>query len=508
MKVLQHRVTSGQAKEVKAELKTLANRAVSTNVLNLGDTGNAVKALQNLLRGVGAYTGPVSGTFDAATEAALKGFQGAKKLTASGALDKKTYAALKSQQLFLKKGKAFAQAAHVGQRGGDILAAEKKLAKLGFLNAKNVDGTFDAATAKAVERYRKADHEVPDKGHAIGNKFYSELSKASNGYEHANYRKRDVTNAKGVKQHKRLDDLTTKTVGSKPVTVGSKGRAVLNIEKHLEAAGYEIGNPSTTFGSRSAAAVKAFQRHAGLPQTGEVDGKTWSKLKGALFAATTGTTPTQSKGEKDGSVLRTEKLLKKLGYKGVKADGLYDGKTAAAVKKFQKKHHIKQTGSVGSGTMKAIQKEVKKQSGGAFAQRVLKLARSQMGNGESPPGSNNQKYSHFFGRGNEPWCADFVSWCYTKSGKKLNIPYTPTLLQYMKNNGTYNRHNPKPGEIVIFDWHPGSGVPAEHTGLVEKVYRKNGQLYIQTIEGNNGDRVRRRNVPVSWSMIAGFGTVK
>jgi peptidoglycan hydrolase-like protein with peptidoglycan-binding domain len=207
-------------------------------------------------------------------------------------------------------------------------------------------------------------------------------------------------------------------------------------------------------------------------------------------------------------VLRTEKLLKKLGYKNVKADGIYDGKTAAAVKRFQKKHHIKVSGNVGGGTAKAIDKAVKAQSGSAFAQKLLKLARTQLGNGESPPGSNHQKYSQYFGRGNEPWCADFVSWCYSKSGKKLNIPYTPTLLQYMKNNGTYTRNNPKPGDIIIFDWHPGSGVPAEHTGLVEKVFKKNGQLYVTTIEGNNGNIVQRRTVPVSWNQIAGFGTVK
>ena len=60
----------------------------------------------------------------------------------------------------------------------------------------------------------------------------------------------------------------------------------------------------------------------------------------------------------------------------------------------------------------------------------------------------------------------------------------------------------------MFDWHPGSGVSAEHTGLVEKVFRKNGRLYVQTIEGNSSDSVRRNTGAVGDSVIAGFGTIR
>ena len=59
------------------------------------------------------------------------------------------------------------------------------------------------------------------------------------------------------------------------------------------------------------AATKAFQKASGLEQTGQVDAKTWAKLKGKLFAAKTGTSPAQRLGERDGSVKKTEKKLKK-----------------------------------------------------------------------------------------------------------------------------------------------------------------------------------------------------
>ncbi|MHB8878682.1 MAG: peptidoglycan-binding protein [Myxococcaceae bacterium] len=479
--------------------------AAGDHRLNLGDTGAAVSAVQRQLKAAGLYLGPVSGTFDDATRAAVEAFQTAKKMGVSGEVGKGTLGALKKVNLFVKDG--FQKSpAHVGQSGTDVKRAESKLAELGFLSKSEVDGVFDKDTAAAVKRYGVADGEVSDKATRIGEKFYSELSKASRSYHHDPYRRREVGK---LKPHARLDELTGKQAArSGGVKFGDKGRSVLNIEKHLEAAGYELGKPNATYGSRTRAAVEAFQARSGLPKTGVVDASTWKKLKGALFAAGTATSPAQRQGERDRAVLGTEKLLKKLGYKKVKADGLYNQATENAVERFQKKHHLGATGNVNARTLKALKKAVASAGQSGFAKKVLDLARSQLGTGETPMGSNHQKYSAYFNRGNEPWCADFVSYIYSKAGKKLNEPWTPSMLQMLRNNGTYTRNHPKPGDIVMFDWSPGSGDSADHTGIVEKVYRKNGQLWVQTIEGNLDNMVKRRNVPVSWSMIAGFGTVK
>ena len=333
MKVLERRVLPKQAKAVKQDVKVLQNRLANiANVLNLGDTGKSVQALQRHLKAAGVYTGAVTGTFDAATEAALKAFQTAKKLTVTGALDGKTFRALKAVNVYVKEG--FKTAAKQGQRGSDILSAERRLAKLGFLNGAKADGIYDAATAKAVERYRKADKQVPDKGRAISERLYKELGKASRGYDKDDVRRRDVTSKKGVKRHAQLDAMVgnaVKKAGKDGLGLGDKGRSVQWVEKHLEAAGYELGAQDKTFGARTVAALKAFQKHAGLAQTGTVDTKTWGKLKGAWFGAATGTSPSQHKGEKSRAVARTEKLLKKLGYKVGNADGLFTANTEKAV---------------------------------------------------------------------------------------------------------------------------------------------------------------------------------
>src|SRR4051812_8533999 len=116
MQVLTRRVLTNEAKEVKAELALLQKATTSNNLLDLGDTGKAVIALQKHLRAAGLYSGPMSGTFDDATKLALQNFQTAKKLPASGAVDLKTLKALKTINLFVKNGLK-SDPAKLGQRG-------------------------------------------------------------------------------------------------------------------------------------------------------------------------------------------------------------------------------------------------------------------------------------------------------------------------------------------------------------------------------------------------------
>lgn len=502
MKVLTHRVLPKEAKQVKADLAVIQRSIKSGDALNLGDSGKAVAALQRQLKNAGVYSGPVSGSFDQATADAVANLQRAKKLEGSGIVGGKTFRALKSNEVFVKDG--FQQRATIGQSGSDIRRAEAMLEKLGFKPGK-VDGIFDAATAKAVERYRDADPQLPDNKKFISEGMFKELKRASAGYNHGPYSRRTIG---GLKQHKRLDDLTAKTAAKGDgIGVGAKGRTVLNIEKHLEAAGYELGTPNAQFGSRTEAAVKAFQKNSGLPETGQVDERTWSKLRGKLFAASSATSPAQRIGERGAAVLRTEKQLKQLGFNTGPADGLFSKNTAAAVRRFQKKHKLNVTGQVGSGTAKAIKKALEKKNGGAQVQKMLKIARKWLGFHEK--GVNGNPFSRHFGRPAEAWCADFVSYLADKTGGKLNTASAHGVAQYLASRGSWKgRSNPKPGDAVTFRWDGNTGAWADHVGIVEKVFRKNGQLWIQTIEGNSGDAVRRKQYPAFSSVINGYGKIK
>jgi len=137
-------------------------------------------------------------------------------------------------------------------------------------------------------------------------------------------------------------------------------------------------------------------------------------------------------------------------------------------------------------------------------EKALKIAKTQLGISESPPGSNKVKYSAWYGM-TGPWCAMFVSWCYVQAGSKKFVrgqryAYTP-YLQYAIRHGWYlfrelHASEVKPGDIVLYDWN-GNGVP-DHVGIFERweSYR-NGTFF--AIEGNtalgndsDGGAVERR----------------
>lgn len=372
MRVLTHRVLPKEVKAVKADRAAVSGSLKAGDALNLGDAGKPVAALQRQLRSAGIYEGPINGTFDAATEAAVKTLQTAKRLASSGIVGGKTLKALKSTQRFVKDG--FVEAARAGQSGSDIARAERMLEKLGYQPGK-VDGVFDAATQKAVERFRKADSKLPDTSTAINQKLSGRLAAASKAYEHAPLSRRVMGK---VKQHDRLDAATARaaTRGG-GVGLGARGQAVLNIEKHLQAAGYALGNANGQFGMRTVAATRAFQKAAGLEQTGKVEAKTWGKLKNKLFAAKTTTSPAQRLGERSSAVKATEKRLEFLGLNPGKVDGEFTRATQKAVEKFQRKHKLDVSGAVGGRTGRVLLKKVKAKKEAANTREVTAYVNGQ-----------------------------------------------------------------------------------------------------------------------------------
>jgi peptidoglycan hydrolase-like protein with peptidoglycan-binding domain len=70
------------------------------------------------------------------------------------------------------------------------------------------------------------------------------------------------------------------TVSASPPTLreGSKGAAVVTLQNKLKAAGFNPGAADGSFGPKTEAAVKAFQKSRGLTADGVVGPKTWDKL--------------------------------------------------------------------------------------------------------------------------------------------------------------------------------------------------------------------------------------
>ena len=138
-------------------------------------------------------------------------------------------------------------------------------------------------------------------------------------------------------------------------------------------------------------------------------------------------------------------------------------------------------------------------------QKVLDVARSQIGIKESPPNSNRVKYCDWYGMVG-PWCAMFISWVFHQAGFPLPVmqekapsgaAYCPFIEQYARKNGQWHS-SPKVGDVVLFSFNQRLAV---HIGIVESVQSGGRFTSIEgnTSAGNNADggAVQRRKRTVS-----------
>ena len=141
--------------------------------------------------------------------------------------------------------------------------------------------------------------------------------------------------------------------------------------------------------------------------------------------------------------------------------------------------------------------------------RLISLARTQLGVGENPPGSNYTKYGKWYGLDGTAWCAMFVSWCANQVDALDIIPkhaYTPTGAKWFYDRGQWGT-TPRVGALVYFAFYGSSyggrwkGI--HHVGIVESI-RADGRVVC--IEGNVSNKVTR--VVRSRSGIAGYGYPK
>lgn len=131
----------------------------------------------------------------------------------------------------------------------------------------------------------------------------------------------------------------------------------------------------------------------------------------------------------------------------------------------------------------------------ATAERVLDIARRDLGYKESPPGSNRTKYGKWYGLDGQPWCMMAVQYWLHQAGitPVVRTASCGALMRAAKKAGTWVTGDYRPGDVVIYDF-PG-GVATDHTGIIEGFDGKT----VTAIEGNtstgndsNGGEVMRR----------------
>ena len=122
-------------------------------------------------------------------------------------------------------------------------------------------------------------------------------------------------------------------------------------------------------------------------------------------------------------------------------------------------------------------------------ERVIELARADLGYTESPPNSNNTKYGAAYGLQGQPWCVIFLWWLFREAGESAaffggaKTASCGTLLRWYREQGqTVPVEQVQPGDIVILNFHGTKDT--EHCGLVTETPVQNGMQVIYTIEGN------------------------
>ena len=128
------------------------------------------------------------------------------------------------------------------------------------------------------------------------------------------------------------------------------------------------------------------------------------------------------------------------------------------------------------------------------------VALTQEGNGGDP-------YWSWYGFSSRvEWCACFVSWCadqcgYIESGVIPKFSLCSSGMEWFESRGQFmdGSYVPTSGDLIFFDW--GNDGNIDHVGIVESVV--DGTVY--TVEGNSGDKVVRRDYPIGYEQIEGYG---
>lgn len=119
--------------------------------------------------------------------------------------------------------------------------------------------------------------------------------------------------------------------------------------------------------------------------------------------------------------------------------------------------------------------------------KVIEIARNEIGVTENPKNSNKTKYGKWFGLDGVFWCGIFVSYCFDKAGLSLgNMGFLKgfagcqtAVAQFTKAKRVTT--DPQPGDIVFFDWNGDKR--HDHTGIFVS-WTDATKTKFNTIEGN------------------------
>lgn len=320
--------SSGTTSNNTANLNLTVKSKLNTNQLLVkGSTGDQVRYVQQILKIFGYLDDVADGNFGSNTLAAVKAYQSDNGLAADGQAGSKTLTSMKNKganlQIQLKK---------LGYYGGtiDVSLADGTLSALKSFQSRNgltVDGVAGPKTLAALSK-------------AVAKLESSSSGSTSSGSTSSGSTSSGSTSSGSTSSGSTSSGSTSNNNDSYAFTAnqslhqGATGVQVEHLQKALVVFGHLNGSIDGSFGAKTLAAVKSYQRENGLT----VDGKAGPNTLNSII----------TKAKK----LQTD--LKKLGYYNGSIDGILGPSSVSAVKAYQKANSLTADGIVGPNTETSI----------------------------------------------------------------------------------------------------------------------------------------------------------
>lgn len=334
-----------------------------------GDQGYQVRELQEALYELGFYTGAIDGIYNTATFVAVKHFQESKGMTIDGVAGPKVQQRISSilsptQAPIIAALSATATPAPItaenvvilrrGTRGMAVTRLQQRLKELGYYSAA-ADGIYDEDEIAAVRDFQQKNGLTVDgvAGLETQMHLYSDTAVSAKA----------TAAPTGTATSAANTDTTLR--------IGSSGSQVNLLQARLTALKYFTETIDGLYGTKTAAAVAAFQKDNKLTADGVAGPQTLSAIYSSSAKAAVIASPTAAPGLANGDALHIgstgstvrslQNALIALGYLKGSADGIYGTKTYLAVRAFQKDNNLSVDGMVGQATLARLQNEAKKQ---------------------------------------------------------------------------------------------------------------------------------------------------
>ena len=415
-------------------------------MLKKGDNDELILHVQSMLMDLG-YMDPDEPTdyFGNQTYDALITFQRHNNLLPDGIVGEATYA-------LLAGGQAHEYIMQEGDEGDDVKEVQDRLYELGYLDKNSRTATFGEKTAAAVRSFQSANKLKVD----------------------------------GKVGDKTLNALYSSDVVGNSYKSGDTDELIVPYQKRLQKLGYLDSNYVCTgrMDGKTVSAIKTFQEANGLVRDGCLGPATMEQLdsKDAVHYA-------MRLGMSGSGIRAAQQKLYKLGYiRASQVTGYYGETTAEAVKTFQKRNGLTQSGEINAKTLEKLNSEkakaaqtptVKKTptpkpdakktptpkpgstgSGSSSSaptklkgvEKLIKIAESKLG----------CKYVRGAKGPNSFDCSGFVYWCLNQAGVRQS--YMTSII--WRSCSKYKRINSmsalKRGDILVFR---GESMSTGHVGI-------------------------------------------